>query len=113
VCVCVCLCPNSLSVAIIFLSYIFHVRYMPFLDFLNVQGGTLTTDHVTSEGAVLSYSFSYNRLESMYLVGSMFVLLSGMVFESSYLIPGSISYDALTYLVRVADSTAILSFRRR
>ena len=51
--------------------------------------------------------FKYNTLEAVYLITSMFVLLSGMAFESSVLVPGSGSYNFLTALVRGASSCGV------
>ena len=45
--------------------------------------------------------FRYNLLETTYLMTAMFILLSGMAFESSVMEPGSASYVSLTYVVCV------------
>ena len=104
---------RSLSVGIVFISYMMHVKYQPFMDQLSVKGGTLSQEHVAKDGSVLSYVFSYNRLEAYYLVASMFVLLCGMIFESAFLLPGSTSYTALTVVVsftRVCASSPLPLF---
>ena len=45
--------------------------------------------------------FKYNTLEAVYLITSMFVLLSGMAFQSAVLEPGSDGYTFLAVMVRL------------
>lgn len=52
------------------------------------------------EGAVLSYVFQYNRLEGVFLVCAMTILLCGMIFESNFFKPGTHTYILLTWVVR-------------
>ena len=98
--------PHSLSIAIIFSSYVLQSRFHPFLDVLDIDSTEDTLERFRREGAVLNYVFKYNLLETVYLITSMFVLLSGLAFESTYLQPGTRSYLCLTYLVRGVSGDA-------
>ena len=89
----------SLSVGIIFLSYALHVRVQPFLDRLDLEVPADSAEHARKEGAVLNYVFMYNKLESVYLVCSMVILLCGMVFESGYLANHAAAYGLITWVV--------------
>ena len=46
--------------------------------------------------------FKYNALETAYLVCSLFVLLSGMVFQSGVLLEGKPGYTLFTFVVRAS-----------
>lgn len=48
-----------------------------------------------------SQVFNYNGLESAFLISAMFILLSGMIFDSSAFTPNSPGYIALTVLVAI------------
>ena len=108
VCVCVCVC-HSLSVAVIFASTLLHLHVQPFMDDLITDDAgagkadrpvTPLVAHAIKGGANTDmYMFEYNRLESVYLVASMTILLSGMVFQSDIMRPSSSSYTFLTVLV--------------
>jgi hypothetical protein len=89
----------SLSVAVIFVSYVVHTKYQPFLDRLDLEVPPDSAEHARAEGAVLNYVFQYNKLEASYLIASMVILLCGMVFESGYLVTSSSGYIFCTWLV--------------
>ncbi len=58
----------------------------------------------------IAYVFSFNKLESVFLITATAILLSGMVFESSALAPGSGAFVALTVLVAVLIVGAVALF---
>jgi hypothetical protein len=89
----------SLSVAVIFMSYVVHTKYQPFMDRLDLEVPPDSAEHTHAEGAVLNYVFQYNKLEASYLIASMVILLCGMVFESGYLVTSSSGYIFCTWLV--------------
>lgn len=89
----------SLSVGIIFLSYALHVRVQPFLDRLDLEVPADSVEHARKEGAVLNYVFMYNKLESVYLICSLVILLCGMIFESGYLRTHAAAYNLITWIV--------------
>jgi hypothetical protein len=49
--------------------------------------------------SLIAQTFHLNALETLYLATSMFVLLSGMAFQSGVAAPGTALYTALTYIV--------------
>lgn len=79
----------SLALLILFSSFVIQVYRNPFLP----SGKVSTTSNVErgSNAAIVSFSnkvsnqyrFDYNLLESAYLICSIFLLLSGLVFESA------------------------------
>lgn len=93
----------SLSIAIIFVSYALQVKYHPFLDpdTRPVVTNKTIAEYAARKDAVHAYAIPYNRLETGYLMTSMFTLLSGMIFQSGYVSVSSKTYLLLTILVRV------------
>ncbi len=55
-------------------------------------------------------SFNYNALEMFYLVTSMFILLSGMAFQSNVAVSGGTAHTALTWVVALVLITSVLAF---
>ncbi len=94
------LCCDSLSIGVIFIAYAINIHYEPFLDRLDLDIPADSSAHVLKEGAVLNYVFQYNKLESIFLLCSITILLCGMIFESSFFLPGSAAYNFLMWMVR-------------
>jgi hypothetical protein len=90
--------PYSLSVGVIFISYALQVKFQPYAS----SGVTNDLDSMDfTSNLRLVYTYKLNSLESMYLVTSMFILLSGMAFQSQVAVKGSLPYVALTYIVMI------------
>jgi hypothetical protein len=90
--------PHSLSVGVIFISYALQVKFQPYAS----SGVTNDLDSMDfTSNLRLVYTYKLNSLESMYLVTSMFILLSGMAFQSQVAVKGSLPYVALTYIVMI------------
>ena len=60
--------------------------------------------------ARLAYVFSYNKLESVFLITAITILLCGMVFQSAAITIGSPVYVLLTVLVAVLMVGAVFGF---
>ena len=99
---------RSLSIAVIFIAYAIHTNYQPFLDRLDLDIPVDSAAHTMREGAVLNYVFQYNKLESIFLVCSIVILLCGMVFESNFVRAGSALYGFFTWTVRALCCTLLL-----
>ena len=99
----------SLSIAIIFVSYALQVRYHPFLDPDTRPVITKKTiaDYAARKDAVRAYAVEYNRLETGYLMTSMFTLLAGMIFQSGYVSVSSKAYVLLTILVCLCRTVCV------
>lgn len=99
----------SLSVAIIFASYALQVKYRPFIDpgTRSEISSASIADYTANKDAVRGYAMPYNRLETGYLLTSMFTLLAGMIFQSGYVSASSKTYLFLTILARAYSAVCV------
>lgn len=127
----------SLSIAVIFASYVVHVRAQPFLPRASVstkflrlgdnvspspgsrkkagkkgskRASVIRMSREAAQSSMIKYTFDYNTLESAFLIGSLFILLSGMVFESAAVPRGTTSYTVLSVTVVGVIIFAIVAF---
>lgn len=73
-----------MALLILFTSFVIQVYRNPFLPSGKIEIPLEELSQASSHSKLISqYRFDYNLLESAYLICSIFLLLSGLVFESS------------------------------
>lgn len=115
-----------------FTAYVLHARAKPFLPRASISKTLLELAEHERKAAEIhgrsrrqslikigeqlhqqrshTYVVDYNTLEAAFLVCSMLLLLSGMVFSSAHWKQGSLQYDMLTYVVLIAIIISSVSF---
>lgn len=86
--VCVMFIQVSVGLLILFTSFVLQVHFNPYLPSGKISKHNLvdnadTEQVISADKIMLKYRFNYNFLESSYLICSILLLLSGLVFESA------------------------------
>lgn len=125
----------SVSIGVMFTAYVLHARSKPFLPRQSISQTLLELSEHERKASIggkgkaknrrqslvaiaeqvkkqraMTYVVDYNTLESAFLICSMLLLLSGMIFSSAHWSEDSLEYDLLTYTVLTAIVLSSISF---
>lgn len=97
----------SLSLLILFGSFVAQVYYNPFLPSGKLGKSENNSDDRSAflPNSMTKYRFDYNTLEGAYLTCSIFLLISGLVFESS----SSDTYESMKNFLSILVIVIILA----